>query len=218
MEKQCAGSQGLREWLRENPHALWALCLIPILICYFVPEWLVHTDYHPTQIALDASIPFAPFFVYFYLLWFALLAGMGLWLLLCDGSGFREYMLFLAVSFFACAVFYLCWPNGQDLRPAEMEVDSLSTWILSRLYAFDTNTNVLPSLHVIGSVGAAFAALRTPTIRSRGVKAAVLMIAVLVSASTVFVKQHAILDVAAGLVTGIALYLLTALVCRKFFR
>ena len=204
-----------RAWVRRNPHVWFALCLIPILVCYFIPEQLVTGAYHPTQIALDARIPFVPFFVYFYVMWFVLLAGMGLWLLHRDGKEFRVYMLFLTASFFACAVIYLCWPNGQDLRPQDLEVTSLSTWILSRLYAFDTNTNVLPSLHVIGAVGAVFAAYRTRTIRIRAARAMIVVIAVLVSASTVLVKQHAVLDVATGLVVGAAIYCLIALILKN---
>lgn len=215
MENKTLREHRLPVWLRENPHAWWALCLIPILLCYFLPEQVVKTAYHPTQTALDAGIPFVPFFVYFYVMWFALLAGMGLWLLHRDGKEFRIYMLFLTAAFFVCAVIYLCWPNGQDLRPQDMEVTSLATWLLSRLYAFDTNTNVLPSLHVIGAVGAVFAAFRTPSIRSRAVRAGIVVVAVLVSVSTVLVKQHAILDVAAGLAVGVVLYVFVHRIAGK---
>jgi predicted membrane channel-forming protein YqfA (hemolysin III family) len=41
----------------------------------------------------------------------------GLWLLLKDGEGFKKYMLFLSVAYTIGAVFYILFPNGQDLRP-----------------------------------------------------------------------------------------------------
>lgn len=195
-------------WLRENPHVWWALCLIPILLCYFIPEQLVTEGYHLTQCAFDARIPFLPGFIWFYVLWFVLLAGMGLWLLHRDGRGFREYMLFLTVGYFVCAVIYLCWPNGQELRPANLEIRSVETWMLSILYGFDSNTDVLPSLHVLGSLGVACSACLTPSIRSRWVKAGISALCVPVAVSTVFIKQHAIMDVAAGVIVGFALYAL----------
>lgn len=208
-------TRSLRQWLRRNPHAWWALLLIPMLCFYFLPEQLVVTGYHATQTALDARIPFVPWFIYFYVLWFFMLAATGVWLMLRDGRGFREYMWFLTAAYFICCVIYLCFPNGQDLRPAITGADSLATRILTLLYGFDTNTNVLPSLHVIGSIGVALCVCGTPSIRFRTVKAATVVLAVLVSVSTVFVKQHAVLDVAAGIVVGFGLYALVHRLCRK---
>ncbi len=203
MNKQCKKQQGLRDWLKRNRHAYWSLCMIFILFCYFLPERLVTENYHVMELGLDRAIPFLPGFVYFYIAWFPMLLGMGLWLLLRDGEGFRRYMWFMTAAYLICGVIYLCYPSGQELRPENLEVHRLSTWILSKIYAFDTNTNVLPSLHVIGSVGVIYAGCTTPTICKKSVRAGLIILSVLVSASTVFVKQHAVVDVAAGAVVGL---------------
>ena len=195
----------IANWLRENPHFRYAFLLIPIFICYFVPEQLIVSVYHPTQIAFDGMIPLLPGFVYFYLLWFPLLVFGGFWLLLTDGMIFRRYMVYLTIAYLISAAVYLLYPNGQDLRPADLNVHDLSTIILAFIYRVDTNTNVLPSLHVIGSVGAAVALCRSETIHHGLVKAAIVILAVLVSISTVFIKQHGIVDVAAGLAVGLLL-------------
>ena len=137
-------------WLRENPHFWYSLLLLPIFICYFVPEQLIVTGYHPTQIAFDSMIPLLPGFVYCYLLWFPLLVFGGFWLLLTDGVVFRRYMVFLTVAYLISAAVYLSYPNGQDLRPTNLNVHDLSTTILAFIYRVDTNTNVLPSLHLHG--------------------------------------------------------------------
>ena len=199
-------------WLRENPHFWYSLLLLPIFICYFVPEQLIVTGYHPTQIVFDSMIPLLPGFVYCYLLWFPLLVFGGFWLLLTDGVVFRRYMVFLTVAYLISAAVYLSYPNGQDLRPTNLNVHDLSTTILAFIYRVDTNTNVLPSLHVIGSVGAAAALCKSESIRSGLVKAAIVILAVLVSISTVFIKQHGIVDVIAGLAVGL---LLCPIICRK---
>ncbi len=199
-------------WLRDHPHFWYSLLLLPIFACYFIPEQLIVTEYHATEIAFDALIPLLPGFVYFYLLWFPLLVFGGFWLLFTDGVIFRRYMVYLTVAYFISAVVYLTYPNGQDLRPADLHVHDLSTIILAFIYRVDTNTNVLPSLHVIGSVGAAAALCRSESIRSGWIKAALFLLAVLVSVSTVFVKQHGILDVVAGLAVGL---LLCPIICRK---
>ena len=192
-------------WISENPHFWYSLLLLPIFICYFVPEQLIVTVYHPTQIAFDGMIPLLPGFVYCYLLWFPLLVFGGFWLLFADGVVFRRYMVYLTVAYLVSAAVYLLYPNGQDLRPMNLNVHDLATTILAFIYRVDTNTNVLPSLHVIGSIGAAAALCRSTSIRSGIVKAGIIVLAVLVSISTVFIKQHGIVDVIAGLAVGLLL-------------
>ncbi len=215
MNEQRVGRKSLMQWLKENRYAYWSVSLILIVICYLVPEYLVTTEYTATELALDGEIPFLQGFVYFYILWFPLLVGTGLWLLHKDGFGFRRYMIFLTISYGLCAFIYLLFPNGQNLRPDALAEHRLSTWILSRLYQIDTNTNVLPSLHVIGSIGAAISICTTPTIKSRGFRIVTVILSVLISISTVFVKQHAVLDVIAGLIVGFMVFALTCLVTRK---
>ena len=169
-------------WLKANPHVWWSLLLFYLLLLYFLAENCVTGDYHATQTALDTYIPFFAPAVIGYFLWFPLLAGTGLWLMAKDGRGFRSYMWFLAVCFTISAAVYFIWPSGQDLRPDLSAPKDLFERVLARIYAFDTNTNVFPSLHVSCSVGA--------------------VLAVLIIASTVLVKQHAVLDIPGGLVAG----------------
>ena len=200
------------DWLRENPHFWYSLLLLPIFVCYFLPEHLIVAGYHPTNIPFDELIPLLPGFVYCYLLWFPLLVFGGFWLLFTDGVIFRRYMVYLTAAYLISAAIYLSYPNGQDLRPTNLEVHDLSTTILAFIYRVDTNTNVFPSLHVIGSVGAASALCRSKSIRSGAVKAAIVILAFLISISTVFIKQHGVVDVAAGLAVGL---LLLPILCRK---
>ena len=61
------------------------------------------------------------------------------------------------------------------------------------------DTNVCPSLHVIGSVAAMFGLWDCKALQSVGWKIAATSIAVCISLSTVFMKQHSIMDVLAAL-------------------
>lgn len=199
--------RSLRQWIHENRHVYWALGVILILLLYFIPEQIVVDTYWPTQIPLDDKIPYVPEFVLFYLMWFPCLIGVGLWLLLRDGDGFRKYMWYLMAAYAAAAVIYLIFPNGQDLRPEVTQPRGICEKLLLVLYSADTNTNVLPSLHVVGAIGFTAAVFDTKTIQRGWIKALICVLAVLISASTLFVKQHAVLDAAAGAVMGAALYL-----------
>ena len=139
----------------------------------------------------------------FYVLWFPLMFFSGLWLMLTDSHNFPRYMFALAVCMTVSGVIYLLWPNGQDLRPDLSQPQNFFEWLLGGLYNIDTNTNVLPSLHVSCTVVAVACIWATPTIRRKWVCAAYSVLSLLVASSTVFVKQHAILDLAAGAALGI---------------
>ena len=77
--------------------------------------------------------------------------------------------------------------------------------MIAAIYAADTNTNVLPSIHALGSLAAVFAAYDCPAFKPWLRKVYVLL-AILICASTVFIKQHSILDTLAGLVLCLPLY------------
>lgn len=94
---------------------------------------------------------------------------------------------------------YLFFPTCQNLRPEAFVRNNLLTRFIELFYSFDTNTNVCPSLHVIGSVAAMFGLWDCKALQSVGWKIAATSIAVCISLSTVFMKQHSIMDVLAAL-------------------
>ena len=76
---------------------------------------------------------------------------------------------------------------------------NIFTRFLAGFYQFDTNTNVCPSIHVIGSVAVMTCAWHSKHFSSKGWRIAFTATAVLISISTVFLKQHSILDVLAAI-------------------
>ncbi len=135
----------------------------------------------------------------------------GLYLLFHDAPAFSRYMIAIAVSFTASILFFALFPNGQNLRPAVFERDNIFTRMMGLIYAADTNTNVLPSIHVIGSALVVFALFDTKCFKARRfawMKAGAVLLAILITLATVFVKQHSVLDIYAGLIACIPLYFL----------
>ena len=124
-------------------------------------------------------------------------------------------MFALAICMTVSGAIYLLWPNGQDLRPDLSQPRGLFEWMLAGLYDIDTNTNVLPSLHVSCTAVAVACVWATPTIRRKWVLAAHTVLSLLVASSTVFVKQHAILDLFAGAALGVVAVLLSFALFRR---
>ena len=201
----------------ELKYALW----LPLyLLAFVLIEHLPQPSYWATQLPLDDAIPFCEWFVLFYCAWYPLLVTVGIYLLLRDAPAFRRYMAFLAVTFFASVLIWLLIPNGQDLRPQVFPRENLPTTLVAALYRIDTNTNVFPSVHVVGSVGAALAVWDSPRLRAHPLlRWGVPVLAALICISTLFIKQHSVLDVVSGLVlsllAAIPIYLIPWIRAKK---
>ena len=199
--------------MKEHPEYWYILFLPGFLLCFFLVEKLVPSDcdYWVSHCRLDDYIPFLEIFVIPYCLWYPLLFCVGIYLMLTDPPELRRYAWFLIIGCGLSLLICLLFPNGQDLRPASFEHENFCTWLLGKIYAADTNTNVLPSMHVVGAFAAAVASRRSRKLRRWS--PLVIAVAVLICISTVFVKQHSMLDIFAGILLALPIW--WALYLRK---
>lgn len=169
------------------------------LLFLFVERFYSPGAYYSMHCALDDWIPFNELFLIPYLFWFVFLTGMLLYTFLYDTDCFSRMMWFIILTYTTALAVYFIFPTCQQLRPAQFPRDNILTRFMGWFYGFDTNTNVCPSIHVIGSLAVMFAAWHTPAFRSGGWRRAFDLTAILICISTVFVKQHSVLDVLAAL-------------------
>ena len=201
-------------------HWLYALILPLYLAGFFIEEHFIDgsAPYLVSYMPIDAHIPFCEWWYIFYVLWYPLLGGVGLYLAFRDPKGFKRYMTYIGVSFFTALLLFALFPNGQDLRPNldTLGRENLFTRLIGVLYASDTNTNVCPSLHVVGSLAAWFAVLHNDRLRrTRWVPIVVGVLACLISVSTVMIKQHSLLDMIVGVPYALFLYRLLYWSCGR---
>lgn len=198
----------IKEFLKKNPHVLLVLYLPVFLAAFFLLENHVtaDSDYWVSYMPLDDRIPFLEGFVLAYYLWYPLLVAVGLWLMVKDAPAFCRYMYVLMLGFSLSLLFCAVFPNGQDLRPEQFQHDNLCTRMVALMYAVDTNTNVMPSIHVIGAAAAVFGVFDSETTNAGWLRALVVIAALLISVSTVFIKQHSFLDIIVGAAVCIPLY------------
>ena len=148
---------------------------------------------------LDAKIPFCEFFVFPYYFWFVFLVGIHLYTLFFDIPAFKKLMYFIIITYTVTSIIYFIYPTKQELRPTEFVRDNFCVDIVKALYNFDTNTNVCPSLHVIGSFAVYFTTLYCKPLRTPLWQTVLIILTVLISISTVFLKQHSVIDIIAAL-------------------
>jgi membrane-associated phospholipid phosphatase len=185
----------------EGRRWLWYLSLLFLALGLFaLCEVLISEEAcHEMYLPLDDLIPFFEGFVVFYVLWYFMVVGSILWFALYSRESFRGLILFMAVCQISAVVIFLVYPNKQMLRPEVMPRDNVFARVVFAIHSVDTNTNVCPSMHVAWSV-----ALASVWGKERGVrlifKIFIGLLCLLVCLSTVFIKQHSVIDVFAALI------------------
>ena len=190
----------LKSFAQKYPH--WRLFLYwPVfgLLFLLAERGNLSATYYQMHCALDDKIPFCELFLLPYLFWFVYLIGMHIYLFFTDGEEFTSFMRFIILTYSAGLIMFYLFPTCQTLRPAVFERDNILTQFMAGFYQFDTNTNVCPSLHVVGALAVTFAGLHNPRLKSFFWKFFFISQGILISISSVFVKQHSVMDVVAGL-------------------
>lgn len=175
------------------------------LIFTYAEHYFPAAYYFPMHCRLDDLIPFCEWFVIPYVVWFPFVGGMAAFLLLRDPPAYRRMMRFIILTYSAALLIFFLFPTCQQLRPVLFLRGNPLIRMTAAIYANDTNTNVCPSIHVIGSLAVWLAARDTRQIPAFLRRVVTPVMAVLISVSTVFLKQHSALDVlAAAAVCGAA--------------
>lgn len=181
----------IRNYICKNPRSLLFLYLPMYLFWFALLERHIVDDYYVSYMPIDDRIPFVPGFALAYVLWYPYLLLPAVYLYFKDAKAFVRFgvyfMISFSVSLFVCSVF----PNGQDLRPADPG-SGFFGWLVAQIYQVDTNTNVLPSMHVVGCAGIFLAAFDSPYLKRA--RWPLLILGLLIIASTVLIKQHSLLD------------------------
>ncbi len=152
-------------------------------------------EYIPVESVIDSYIPFCEFFVIPYMFWFAFLVIMHVYTLFYDIDGFKRLMWFIMITYSVTLVIYWIIPTKQELRPAAFERDNFLVDFMKDFYAYDTPRNVCPSIHVLGAVACGAAGWNSERFSSVWWKVGFAVCTVLICLSTVFLKQHSIVDV-----------------------
>ena len=179
----------------------WYLCSF-----FWMEQRSVHI--HLIRMEIDKKIPFCEYFIIPYILWFFFVAGTVIYLTVFDDDNkeYRRLMVSLGIGMVLFLIVSYVYPNGQNLRP-KLRGDSIFIEMVRMLYKMDTSTNILPSLHVFNSVACGIALVRNRQVRPHKLLcAAIIVLVILIIMSTVFLKQHSMLDVIVALVMNVVCY------------
>lgn len=165
------------------------------MIAFFYLEQR-NTAVHEIHFGIDSYIPFCEVFIIPYLMWFGYVALTVCFLCIKDQEESERLVSFLMAGMTIFIVVSAVFPNGHHLRPAVFPRDNVFTRMIAVLYASDTPTNVLPSIHVYNSIAIMIAVWRSKCFKGhRIVTGFMLALGVSIIFSTVLIKQHSMIDV-----------------------
>lgn len=208
------GSEGVKknkvvQFLLNYKHGLILSYFFVYLIWFFILEHTVTKKYTVIHCRLDDLIPFNEVFIIPYYMWFAYIFITVAYFFLTSKKDFYKCCAFLFTGMTICLLIYTIFPNGHHLRVDLNSLGRSNVFIdmLSRIYTMDTPTNVFPSIHVFNSVGALIAIHKSEKLRKiKWLQWFALILTILICLSTVFLKQHSVLDVFGGLVLSVIMY------------
>lgn len=173
-------------------------------------EKTVTSNYHVIHTALDDKIPFIEFFIVPYLLWFGFIAFAAFYFFFTDKNDFYRMAIFTITGMTVFLIISTLYPNGQNLRPTEFARDNIFVDMVNQVYKGDTPTNIFPSIHAYNSIAVYIAVCNSERLKNyKLIKYGSFSLTILIILSTIFLKQHSVVDVIGAIVLAIPAYYFT---------
>lgn len=196
----------------------YLLIIFVILISWF--EYLKKTivPVHIMYCSFDLSIPFVKEFIVPYFFWFIYMALSFLYFGIVSRKEYYRLLKFISLSMCLGYIIFILYPNGQFARPLVVGDDVFSKMVKFLYLTCETN-NVFPSLHVANAVGVHLSVAYSDKLKNKPIiKLVSFILLILICASTVFVKQHSIIDVLGGFVLSFVVYMVIYQAPKLFVR
>ena len=210
-------------YLKLRPHNLFGKTYRHLLLLLYWPIygvffWFVEKHYykffdklgiefHEMYLPIDDMIPFNELFVIPYVFWFLYIVLSIAYTLFYDVDMFKKMSYFIMITYTCALISYYTYPTVQCLRPESFARDNFLVDFMKDFYAYDTNTNVCPSVHVFGSISSTIAFVCTKRL-NLCIKISAHIMNVLIILSTLFLKQHSVIDAVVALVISAVAYVI----------
>ncbi len=160
--------------------------------------WKDGMTFHHPLTWMDTSIPFISRFIWVYLFFFPF--AFSPILVLKSIDTFRRVAIGYLYQYLIAFLMFILYPT-RIVRP-DVAVHSFSTQAVAMIYRIDPGFNDFPSMHVANSWFVALIFYRY----NKKLGILFMFIASLISVSTLYVKQHYLIDIPAGILDALLVY------------
>ncbi len=155
---------------------------------------------------IDSLIPFLPVFIVPYILWYLFLIVVPCILYEQDRNTFYWYLVTNFLVDTVATIIFILYPTLL-IRP-DLSINGIFTWLISIIYWGDTPAlNCFPSIHCASCFVSIFIMIKSNKIKSQH-RFTTSIFAALIILSTLFIKQHAVIDVVGAFVLAFIMLVL----------
>lgn len=195
--------------LKDFRYGLLSICTIPLLnSVYLILNGKARVVYNLTS-SLDQRIPFVKAFILPYSMWYPFIITSLLYLFYKDRKVFYKTIISIDLGLICCYVIYILFQTTVP-RPI-LYGNDIFTKLVQLTYFLDEPFNCLPSIHVLTSFLVMNAYYKSKMDKTL-VKYLVFFMGGTIIVSTLFVKQHIIVDLIAAVMLGLVLNYLTSFI------
>jgi len=177
---------------------------------------LFQDNYHTFNMGIDNRIPFIPYFIYIYNMFYPFLFICFLNLFNKDKITYDKGIIAVIMGYLIANIIFIIYPV-EMIRPdiSNINMDALTRFVVELTYKSDNPAiNCLPSLHCLFCFQSIYSTIRCNNL---GIikKIIISIIALLIIISVLFVKQHYVIDMAVAFIIFIIINVIVELGYRK---
>lgn len=199
--------KGLK-WCVTNPHTWAMLYLVFYLITFFTldnvlkPKYIIYSP-------IDDLIPFCEYFILPYSTWFMVFPAALVYFMIKDKTEFQDLWFIMFTGMNLSFLINVLFPTGLDLR-TDLPNRNICAALVNAIRAADDPVMVCPSIHCSSCSAIIIVAAKSKYLKGH-LPLRITMIAMnaLIIISTLFVKQHSIIDV----FWGVGVSIILAIIC-----
>lgn len=197
----------MTNWITVNIRKLLPLSwLLAVMAC----SWLygltngITRPLHTMELWLDRMIPFNEYFIIPYIIWGPCIFLSFIFFFFKNRDAYYRMIVSSVIGHMFCYAFYMTYQTHVP-RPFITD-DTIFLKLVNYIYSNDQPVNCFPSIHVLTTY-LMMRAFYWEKLR-KSVAWIPQFIGISIILSTVFVKQHVVIDVAGGIILGEAMLLL----------
>ena len=195
----------------ENKQKIWVgpLGILAFMVFYMIPNHVhLFTPSYLPMFGFEKTIPFMGWTVWVYISDYIYIAAA--FVLFSDKDNMNKIYYSQLLLLFVSMIIFFVLPTTYP-RPTAVEYSGFTGMILNLLHSSDTPGNACPSIHVAMTFLAGYGFLK----EKKHLFGLFMIWAVLISLSTITVKQHYVLDVLGGFLMSVIFYYIGQRVIRE---
>ncbi|AZR73684.1 hypothetical protein BBF96_09975 [Anoxybacter fermentans] len=165
-------------------------------------------------IFLDNFVPFTPYWIIPYIIWYAYIPLVGFIIFLNNRKFYLKLILSFNIGVLICFVIYSIFQTTVP-RPDVIGTDIFSQ-LVRIIYKNDLPYNCFPSIHVLTTYLCMKVIKKVEEIK-KNLKIFFIIIGWLINLSTLFVKQHVFLDLVSGILLATLVFNLVSGLVERFY-